>query len=105
MKLPETEKIKVRGLACLAAAIFGCWGGLIALKGLYDLFIGEPEANLYSAVPWTFVTQEAWLRYGGFEVAYGLACLALGWAVLRYGRFLPETLERARREPKFELFD
>ncbi|MBI5624570.1 MAG: hypothetical protein HY924_12395 [Elusimicrobia bacterium] len=105
MEPPVTERIKIRGLGRLAAAIFIGWGGLTALKGLYDLFIGEPEANLYAPAPWAFVTREAWLRYGGFELAYGLACLALGWAVLRYLRFLPETVERERQDPEFQLFE
>lgn len=99
------EKVRIRGLGRIAAAIFGGWGALTASKGLYDLFLGQPEANLYSAVPWTFVTREQWLRYGGFEFAYGLACLALGWAVDRYSRFLPETVERRRRDPEFQLFE
>ncbi len=99
------EKIKIRGLARAVSAIFGVWGGAVALKSLYDLFAGEPEANLYSAVPWQFVTREQWLRYGGFELAYGLCCLALAWALVRYSRFLPEVVERRRREPEARLFD
>ncbi|MFA6316729.1 MAG: hypothetical protein WC943_04865 [Elusimicrobiota bacterium] len=100
-----TEKVRIRGLGVLAAAIFGGWGALTTLKGLFDLFIGEPEANLYAPEPWAFVTREQWLRYGGFELAYGAACLALGWVLLRYSRFLPETLERERRDPEFQLFE
>lgn len=99
------ERVKVRGLGRLAAAIFGGWGALTLLKGLYDLFVGEPEANLYSPEPWMFVTREAWLRYGGFELAYGIACVALGWAALRCSRFLPETVERERADPEFQLFE
>lgn len=99
------EKIKIRGLPRIAAAILGAWGALVFLKALYDLFVGEPEANLYSPEKWQFVTQEQWLRYGGFELAYGGACLALAWLLLRYARFLPEHVERKRREPAFQLFD
>jgi len=92
-------------LARLAAAAFSVWGAIVTLKAVYDLFIGEPEANLYAPRKWEFVSQEAWLRYGGFELAYGLALLALSWFVLKYSRFLPEVVQRPRQEPEFKLFD
>ena len=99
------EKIKVRGLPRIASALLGAWGISVVLKALYDLFLGEPEANLYSAEKWQFVTQAQWLRYSGFELAYGLSCLALAWLLWRYARFLPEWIERPRREPELQLFD
>lgn len=99
------EKVKIRGLAKLTAAILAVWGAAVALKSLYDLSIGEPEANLYAPQKWAFVTEEQWLRYGGFELAYGLACLALAWAAYRYARFLPETLSRPKSQSDFSLFD
>ena len=99
------EKIKVRGLPRIASAFLGAWGVVVALKALYDLFAGEPEANLYSAEKWQFVTQPQWLRYAGFELAYGLSCLALAWLLWRYSRFLPEWIERPRRPPELQLFD
>jgi hypothetical protein len=99
------ETIKIRGLARLAAAIFAGWGGPVALKGLWDLFVGEPESNLYAPQKWAFVTQAQWLRWAGFELAYGLACCGLAWYCLRWARRLPETVERPRREPEFSLFD
>jgi hypothetical protein len=92
--LSRTETIKVRGLARLAAALFGGWGALVAFKGIYDLFWGEPEANLYAPAPWAFVTKEQWLRYGGFELVYGLACLGIMAYLVSYARFLPETIRR-----------
>ena len=95
---PPSEKIKVRGLAWISAFLLGLWGAIVAPKGLFDLFVGEPEANLYAPEPWAFVTREQWLRYGGFELVYGLSCLALAWALWRYSRFLPET--RDRRAPR-----
>lgn len=101
----STETIRVRGLARLAAAIFAGWGGLVALKGLWDLFVGEPEANLYAPAKWAFVTQEQWLRWAGFELTYGLALLALAAYCQRWGRRLPETVERPRRAPEYSLFD
>lgn len=99
------ETIKIRGLARLAAAIFAGWGGLVAFKGLYDLFAGEPEANLYAPAKWAFVTEAEWLRWGSFELLYGLACLGLAWYCLRWSRRLPETTTRPRRAPEFSLFD
>ena len=100
----STETIKIKGLARLAAAIFAGWGGLVASKGLYDLFVGEPEANLFSSRPWEFISQAQWLRWSGFELAYGLACLGLSWYCLLWSRRLPETVKRPRREPEFSLF-
>lgn len=91
------ERVRIRGLALIPAWIIGAWGAVVAPKGLYDLFLGEPEANLYAPEPWAFVTREQWLRYGGFELAYGLACLGLAVALWRVSRFLPEWVERARR--------
>jgi len=99
------EKIKIRGLAHGTSIFFSLWGLLVACKGVYDLFIGEPEANLYAPRPWEFVSREAWLRYSGFELVYGLACLGLALALWKYARFLPETIERRKREPEFQLFD
>ena len=90
----KTEKVKIRGLARIAAWMFGVWGAVVVPKGVYDLFIGEPEANLYAPQPWAFVTREQWLRYGGFELVYGLCCLALAVTLWRYARFLPETVRR-----------
>ena len=102
---PTHEIIKVRGLARLAAAIFAGWGGLAAFKGVYDLLGGQPEANLYAPTPWGFISKEQWLRYAVFELTFGLACLALAWYCLRWGRRLPETVKRPRQEPEFSLFD
>jgi hypothetical protein len=36
----QTERIKIRGLARIFAAVLGSWGGLVALKAVYDLFWG-----------------------------------------------------------------
>ena len=99
------ETIKIKGLARLTAAIFAGWGGLIALKGLWDVFAGEPEANLYAPQKWAFVTEAQWMRYAGFELAYGMACVCLALYCVRWARRLPETVERVRREPEFTLFD
>ena len=99
-----TEKVRIRGLARLGGSLLGAWGAVVTAKAVYDLFLGEPEANLYSPRPWDFVTQEQWLRYAGFELAYGLACLGLAWYAWNYARFLPEVVERARREPDVTLF-
>jgi hypothetical protein len=101
----STETIKIRGLARLTSALLGGWGGLVACKGLYDLFVGQPEANLYAPRPWAFVTREQWLRWAGFELCYGLALLGLAWYCLAWGRRLPETVKRPKKAPEFSLFD
>lgn len=100
-----TEKVKIRGLAHVCAGILGVWGAVVSCKALYDLALGEPEANMYSAQKWQFVTQEQWLRYAGFELCYGAACVALAWAIVRYARFLPDWIERPRAEPDTRLFE
>lgn len=99
------EKVKIRGLALIASRVFAVWGSVVALKAVYDLFVGEPEANLYAPRKWAFVTQEQWLRYAGFELAYGLALIGLALFLRRYAAFLPEVVERPRQEPEFRLFD
>lgn len=101
----SSETIKVRGLARLTSLLLGGWGGLVALKGLYDLFVGEPEANLYAPAPWAFVTKEQWLRWAGFELVYGLALLGLAYYAWAWGRRLPETVKRPKKAPEFALFD
>ena len=92
------EKIRVRGLLHLSAALFALWGAFVTAKGIYDCFLGgEPEANRYAPKPWDFVTQAQWARYASFELVYGLACVALAVVLYRYSRFLPETLSRPRQ--------
>ena len=99
------ETIKVRGLLRLSSRMFAAWGVLVAAKGGWDLLgPGEPEANLYAPTPWAFVTREQWARYAGFELVYGLCCVGLAYLLIRYSRFLPETLQRPRQEPEFSLF-
>lgn len=93
-EVPKFEKVKIRGLVQLSAWMFGVWGALVAPKGLVDLLGGEPEANLYAPRPWGFVTREQWFRYAGFELVYGLACLALAVLLWRYASKLPKFVER-----------
>ena len=100
-----TEAVLIRGLVRIPSRVFAVWGSVVFFKGLWDVLgRGEPEANLYAPQPWAFVTRAQWLRYGLFELAYGLSCLALAWLLWRYARFLPESVSRPRREPAFDLF-
>ena len=93
------EKIKVRALLHISAALFALWGVFVVAKGFSDRFLGgEPEANRYAPAPWAFVTQEQWARYGSFELVYGLACVGLAVLLVRYARFLPETVSRQRED-------
>lgn len=92
------EKIKIRGLLRGSGWAFLLWGGLVAVKGLYDAFIGEPEANFYSLQKWEFVTKEEWLRYSGFEWAYGMACVGTALLVWRFAKRVPEIISRERPE-------
>ena len=88
------QKVRIRGLVQIPALLLGLWGSLVAPKGVYDLLWGEPEANLYAPRPWAFVSREAWLRYASFELAYGVACLALAVLAWKYARKLPVFVER-----------
>ncbi len=92
------EKVGRAGLARMTGWIFLVWGGIVALKGLYDAFWGQPEANFYSLKPWQFVTRAHWFRWSGFELAYGLACLGLGFAARAYARRLPEFIFREKKD-------
>ncbi|MHB9155790.1 MAG: hypothetical protein ACYC5N_08905 [Endomicrobiales bacterium] len=88
------EKIKVRGLVCSAGWIFFLWGCAVTIKGFRDAFWGEPEANLYSPSRWEFVSQNQWLTWSGFEIAYGLACAGIAFLLWNYARRLPDFIER-----------
>jgi len=88
------EKIKIRGLVFSAGWIFLAWGLLVAAKGFWDSFLGEPEANLFSPQKWEFVTKSQWLNWAGFEIAYGLACAALALVLRAYALQVPEYIER-----------
>ncbi len=83
------------GLGRLAARILGSVGGVTGLKGVWDLTVGVPEAQFFSAVPWTIVSKSDWLRFGLFEIVFGLACLGLGRSVWIFSRRLPEFKEYA----------
>ena len=96
-----TEKTAVAGLARFAGWIFLIWGGIVSLKGVYDAFLGAPEANFFSLKPWEFVTREQWFRWSGFELAYGLACVALGLAARAYAARLPEFVLREKSTEDF----
>ncbi|MBL0059581.1 MAG: hypothetical protein IPP35_10865 [Elusimicrobia bacterium] len=89
------ERVAVAGLARLAAWIFFVWGALAVGKGLWDCFGGQPETNFFSPTPWTFISRAQWLRYAGFELAYGLACVGVGLSVWTVSRRLPVWIERA----------
>lgn len=88
------KKIKIRGLVNAAGWIFFAWGGIITVKGLYDMFWGEPEANFYSRVKWEFITQQQWLNWAGFELAYGLACAGIASLLWKYAKRTPEYITR-----------
>ncbi len=98
------EEVFVAPLARLVAVIFVIWGTLVVFRAVYDLFWGSPEANLYSAHPWQFVSVSQWLRYAGFELSYGLACVSLAAGIYAYSKFLPETLRRKKSEFGKDLF-
>jgi hypothetical protein len=81
-------------LARVAGWISFTFGGFVFLRGLWDCFAGQPEANHYSSFPWQFVTRGEWLSYAGFEMAYGLAACGLGWVAWQIARRLPASVIR-----------
>lgn len=99
----QKEKVKIRGLARIAGWIFWIWGGAIFVLGFYHAFFGEPEANYYSPKKWDFVSQEQWLRWSGFEIVFGIACMAVGFLCWEFAKRLPEWIER-EKQPVDELF-
>lgn len=70
----------------ISSAAFKVWGAVAALKGVYDMISGEPEANMFSPEKWQFVTYEQWLRWGGFELSYGIFCVAFGYFLYEIAR-------------------
>ena len=96
--MERQEKVLVRGLVKAAGWIFMIWGIVVSLKGLWDSFWGEPEANYYSSQKWEFVSQEQWLRYAGFEICYGLACMGIAYLLWKFASYMPEYYTRIAKE-------
>jgi len=88
------KKVKIRGLFIIAGTIFLFWGALIATKGIYDAFSGEPEANYFSSYKWEFVSRAEWLRWSGLELVYGLSSFALGIYLRKIARSFGEYQEK-----------
>jgi hypothetical protein len=88
------KKIKIRGLALSAGWIFLIWGALVALKGFWDVFWGEPEANFYSSAKWEFISKHQWLTWSGFEITYGVACIGVAYLLRKYAQYLPDYIEK-----------
>jgi len=89
----KTKRVAVRGVVRFPSVLFFLVGGGAALKGIWDSFFGAPEANVFSPVPWSFVTREEWLRFAGFELAFGLACVGVGLTLWVWSRELPLCCE------------
>jgi hypothetical protein len=94
------EKIKIRGLVFSAGWIFLAWGLIVTAKGFWDSFLGEPEANLYSAHKWEFITKTQWFNWSGFEIAYGLSCVMLALVLRAYAQRVPEYIVTNGINPK-----
>jgi hypothetical protein len=88
------EKIKIRGLVHISGRIFFVWGVFVGLKGFWDAFIGEPEANFFSPHKWEFVTKQQWFTWSGFEVAYGAASILAALVLFYYAKRLPDFVKR-----------
>jgi hypothetical protein len=95
------SKIKIRGLFRIAGWILVGWGSGMSFLGLVHAFFGEPEANIYSLEKWQFVTQEQWLRWSGFEMTYGLACIGIALVVWELAKRFPETVLQEKQKNDF----
>lgn len=73
-------------------------GALVTLKGFWDVFRGEPEANYYSLKKWEFISRQQWFTWSGFEVVYGLACIGMAFLLWKYSERVPEYIERQNEE-------
>jgi hypothetical protein len=93
-RLSLMRTIKIRGLVHIAGWLFCLWGATVVVKGLFDLFWGEPEANFYSPRRWEFITQAQWLNWSGFEVMYGASCIGIACVLWKYAVFVPEQVTR-----------
>ncbi|MBD3271535.1 MAG: hypothetical protein GF384_03225 [Elusimicrobia bacterium] len=98
MVMPSQEKIIIRGLIRSAGWIFCVWGCIVTLRGVWDAFWGEPEANYFSSVKWEFITQEQWHRYSGFEISYGLACIGIAYLLWKFSSLVPEFYTRPAQQ-------
>ena len=55
----------------IAGWILSVWGAVVAVKGVFDIFILNPESY--------FVPMETWInRWAPFEIIYGTACIVAG---------------------------
>jgi hypothetical protein len=90
----QLEKLKIRGLLLISGRIFFVWGLFVGLKGVWDAFIGEPEANYFSPHKWDFVSRAQWFTWSGFEIAYSAASIITAILLFYYAKRMPEFIER-----------
>jgi len=88
------KKIKIRGLFRFSGWIFVAWGAITLSKGLLDAFALEPEVNFYAPHKWGFVSLGEWLRWAGFEIAYGCACITVGGLLFEFSKRVKEFITR-----------
>ncbi|MCK5533845.1 hypothetical protein KAI68_01925 [bacterium] len=89
-KKRKIEKIKIRGLVRQSGWIFLIWGIVVAIKGLLDAFLLNPPSE--------FISLDEWLRYAGFEIIYGIACLGVGILLFKFSRRVKEYVVRDKEE-------
>ena len=91
----KTEKIKIRGLVRQAGWIFLIWGIVVGIKGLLDAFVLNPESE--------FIPLDKWLKYAGFELTYGIACVAVGIVLFKFSERVKEYIIRHKEIRENEL--
>ncbi|MFA5857690.1 MAG: hypothetical protein WC955_01335 [Elusimicrobiota bacterium] len=84
------KKYKLRGLVSIAGWIILVFGLMVITDGVYDMFWGEPESNMFSFYKWQFVSLQQWANYARFELIYGLCCVLITAYLWGLSKKVPE---------------
>ncbi len=70
-------KKEIRGLVKLAGWAFYGWGVLVTIFGFLRLLgVNKPDSE--------FVTAADWLRFGVFQITYGMVCVGVGYLLFLF---------------------
>jgi len=90
----EYKEVKLRPVVKAGGWIFIIWGIVVVVKGILDAFIFEPETE--------FIALKEWIRYAGFEIVYGFACILFGLVIFEFSKRVKEKIKK-RIENSIEL--
>jgi len=92
--MSEVKEVKLRPVVRTSGWIFVIWGTVVVIKGILDAFFLEPESE--------FITIKEWIRYAGFEIIYGFACIIFGLVIFEFSKRVKEKIKK-KIEKSFEL--